>query len=69
MFLSMVHFKEAGFEFNRNETTIGQEHANSNDKELVINEPNDTGYLSKANGGGQVTVSVKNYTLTCYAKI
>lgn len=66
--ISMVHFKEAGFEFNGNETTIGEEQVNCNAKELVINGPNDTGYVSKAVGGGQVTVSGKNYTLTCYAK-
>ncbi len=66
--ISMVHFKEAGFEFNGNEATIGEEQANCDAKELVINAPNDKGYLSKAVGGGQVTVSGKNYTLTCYAK-
>ena len=66
--ISMVHFKEAGFEFNGNEATIGEEQTNCDAKELVINAPNDKGYLSKAVGGGQVTVSGKNYTLTCYAK-
>ena len=66
--ISMNHFKEAGFEFNGNEATIGEEETNCDAKELVINGPNDTAYLSKAVGGGQVTVSGKNYTLTCYAK-
>ena len=66
--ISMFHFKEAGFEFNGNEATIGEGQTSCNAKELVINGPNNTGYVSKAVGGGQVTVSGKNYALTCYAK-
>lgn len=66
--ISISHFKSEGFVFNGNELTIGEEESTCDKIELVGSGGNDDGFLGKSINGGRVTVSGKNYTLTCNAK-
>lgn len=66
--ISISHFKAEGFNFNGNEVTIGEDMKDCDKIELVGAGGNDDGFLGKSIDGGKVTVSGKNYTLTCNAK-